>query len=103
MLEMGSIEQSIVKQALRSGQPIPDRIMNAPALRFGLLFYLQAFFDLDAERSQGMGTGRIPWLAINQYAKYYALDEEQTECLIYFIREMDSVHLKRLREESEHA
>lgn len=95
-LELGSTEQSIAKQSIRSGQPVPDRILNAPILRFGLEFYLQAFFDLDSERSQGMGLGRIPWLAIKAYAAHYDLDDEQSDALIYFIRAMDIAHLKRL-------
>lgn len=98
MLELGPTEQSIAKQSVRSGQPIPDRIANAPALRLGLLFYLQAFFDLDAERSQGMGLGRIPWSSVIQYAAHYELDEEQTDSLLDFIRIMDVAHLKRLAE-----
>lgn len=96
---MGNIERGIVKQAVRSGQPVPDRILNAPVLRFGLLFYLQAFFDLDSERAQGMSLGRIPWMAIKHYADHFELDEGQTDALFYFIREMDSAHLKRLESE----
>lgn len=96
VLELGSTERDIAKQALRSGMQIPDRIKNAPVLRFGLQFYLQAFFDLDSERSQGFGLGRIPWLAIKSYAVFYELDEEQSDCLIYFIRAMDSAHLKNV-------
>jgi len=91
------MEQNIIKQSLRSGQPIPERIANAPELQLGLVFYLQAFFDLDSERSVGgYGLGRIPWLAIKQYAEFYVLDEDQIECLIYYIRAMDTAHLKRL-------
>lgn len=90
------MEKDIAKQAIRSGQPLPERIANAPSLRFGLNFYLQAFFDLDSERSQGLGLGRIPWLAIQEYARFYECDEEQTDCLIYFIRAMDSAHLKNV-------
>lgn len=98
MLELGSSEQSIAKQAMRSGQELPDRIANAPSLRQGLWFYLQAFFDLDGERSHGMGLGRIPWSAVMAYADYYDLDEEQTELLLQFIRSMDAAHLKQVQE-----
>ncbi len=93
------MEQSIAKQAIRSGQQIPDRILGAPKLRLGLGLYFNAFFDLDSERSQGFALGRIPWLAIKQYAKHYDLDDEQTDCLIYFIRAMDVAHLKRLEKD----
>jgi hypothetical protein len=83
---------------MRSGQPLPARIANAPQLRLGLSFYLNAFFDLDAERSMGMGIGRIPWSAILQYATYYELDEEQTDRLFYFIRAIDTAHIKSISE-----
>ena len=99
-LDLGSTERDIAKQLIRTGQPLPDRIANAPTLRLGLSFYLNAFFDLDSERTQGWGLGRIPWLAIQQYAVFYELDEEQTDCLVYFIRAMDSAHLKRVEEQN---
>lgn len=85
---------------MRSGDPIPDRILNAPQIRFGLMLYLEAFFDLDSERVPGMALGRIPWIAIQRYAEHYELDEEQTECLFYFIRAMDTAHLKRAEQKN---
>lgn len=97
-MELGPSEQNIAKQAMRSGQPIPDRIANAPKLRLGLIFYLQAFFDLDAERSHGWGLGRIPWSSLVQYASFYDLDEEQTDSLVYFVKALDAAHLKRLND-----
>lgn len=100
-MDLGAIEQSIAKQAIRAGQPIPERIAQAPKLRFGLLFYLQAFFDLDAERSQGMGIGRIPWSAILSYANYYCLNDESTDDLVYLLRSMDVAHLNRLEAKRE--
>lgn len=99
MLELGSSEQNIIKQAVRSGQPIPDRIANAPEVSLGLLFYLQAFFDLDAERSQGFGFGRIPWSATLQYASYYELDDETTDNLFRYIRLMDTAYLNYREEQ----
>jgi hypothetical protein len=54
---MGAIEQNIVKQALRTGQPIPDSIRDAPELREELFLFMQAFFALNTERHSGMGLG----------------------------------------------
>lgn len=96
MLDLGSSEQHIAKQALRSGEAIPDRILNAPVLEQGLAFYLNAFFDLDAERSQGMSLGHIPWIATLTYGTYYGLDTEELDDLFFLIRELDNAHLKRL-------
>ena len=93
---MGPHEQTIAKQAVRAGQPLPSRIENAPELEIGLQLYLQAFFDLDSERSHGNGLVQIPWTSIAAYAQAFAFDEEQTEDLFYFIRKLDSEHLTRL-------
>src|SRR5688572_16692728 len=97
---MGKAEQSIARQAMRRGAPIPDRIANAPELQVGLQLYLQAFFDLDSERTHGNGLAPIPWTAIKEYATAFELDEEQTDDLFYFVKRMDSEHLKRLEAKS---
>lgn len=93
---MGKAEQSIARQAMRRGAPIPDRIANAPELQVGLQLYLQAFFDLDSERSHGNGLSSIPWSAIKDYALAHDLDDEQTDDLFYFVKKMDKAHLDRL-------
>ena len=87
--------------AYRLGQPLPERIANAPELHLGLELYLQAYFDLDSERSNGMGVGRIFWTSIADYAKAFDLDEDQTDDLFYFIRAMDNANLKRIAEQLE--
>lgn len=97
-MELGPHEQTIAKQAVRAGQPIPERIANAPELQPGLQLYMQAFFDLDSERSHAMGLVVIPWSSIAAYAAAFEFDEEQTEDLFYFVRKMDTEHLKKLAE-----
>ena len=77
---------------------MPERIANAPDLFMGLEMYLQAFFDLDSERSHGMGLTRIPWSSIADYSIAFELDDEQTACLFYHIRTMDEANLIRLDE-----
>lgn len=93
---MAPHEEAIAKQALRAGNPIPDRIANAPELEQGLQIYMQAFVDLDTERSHAMGLVAIPWKSIAQYAEVFELDEEQRDDLFFFIRKMDEAHLKRI-------
>lgn len=97
MLDMGPIEQNIAKQAYRAGNPLPDRIKNAPVLRLGLGLYLGMFFDLDAERSHAMGLTAIPWTAIKEYAEFYSFDVDQCEDAFLIIRRMDDAHLRRLK------
>lgn len=90
MLEMGPHEQTLARQSMQMGQPLPDRIANAPELRFGLQLYLQAFLNLDSERNEGP----IPWSAIRDYAQAFELDEEQTDDLFYFVRRLDSEQMR---------
>lgn len=98
---MGSIEQTIAKQAMRSGNPLPDRIANAPELMVGLQLYLTAFFDLDSERSHAMAPTAIPRSRVSDYCRAYELDEEQTEDMHFFIQRLDNMHLKRLSKKME--
>lgn len=93
---MGPIEQNIAKQASLSGEQLPERIANAPTLHLGLELFLQAFFDLDSERSHGFTLTPIPFTSVLTYARLYELDEEQTEDLLFLIRRMDNAHLARL-------
>jgi len=96
LLEMGKHERSIARQAMRFGQPIPDRIANAPELRIGLQLFLQGFFDLDSERTHVNGPAPIPWTSIKAYCVANELDEEQTDDMFYFVKAMDGRHLERL-------
>jgi len=99
--ELGEKEKDIAKQAVRTGQPIPDRILNAPSLWIGSELYLTAFLELDSERSHGMGLTRIPWTSIKEYALAFEFDEEQIESLLYIIPKLDSAHLKWLEDSKE--
>ena len=98
MLDLAPIEQNIAKQALRSGEPLPDRIANSPELIEGLQLYITAFFDLDSERTHSFALTPIPWSCIDRYAVAYGFDEIQYEDLHYFLRRMDNAHLARLKQ-----
>lgn len=100
MVEMAPFEANILKQAQMAGDPIPERILNAPELINGLQIHLEAFFALDTERSHAMGLTPIPWTAINAYALAFDICGEQREDLFYFIRRMDNAHLEKLKEKS---
>ena len=100
---MGMVEESLARQALQFGKPIPERIANAPQLQVGLQLYLQAFFDLDTERAHSNGPTPIPWTAMAAYADAYELDQEQREDLFFFVRRLDSVQLDRISKRMEAA
>lgn len=97
---MGPHEQTISKQAIRAGQPIPPRIANAPELHIGLELFLNAFFDLDGERQAGFSIGPIPWSKIKEYCTAYGFDEDLSEDLMYFVKALDNAHMKRLEADS---
>lgn len=95
-MDLAPVERSVAKQMFRDGRNVPDSMTNAPELRIGLQFYIEAFFDLDSERSHGESLSPIPWGKIKDYAQAYECDEEQTADLIYLVKQMDADHLKRL-------
>lgn len=96
---MGNVERLIAQQCARSGDPLPQRILEKPELPLGLQFILGAFFDLDTERHHGNGLMPIPWSSILRYAEYQELDEDETEELVYFIRQLDNFILNKLAAE----
>lgn len=94
-MKQGPIANTIIRQALRDGTPIPEAIRNAPDLEIGLHFYFMAFLDLTTCRSIGMSMeGPIWWTAIDRYAERWKLKGERCEDLFYYIAEMDKVFLE---------
>lgn len=93
-MEQGHIEDQIIRQAVRSGLPIPSRIENAPSIWPGLELYYLGFLELNSSRQIGMGLGPIPWLAIEQYCAAKQLDDDQREAMHHHVTEMDRVYLK---------
>jgi len=93
-LQHGQVEQQIIEQAMKSGQPIPSRIENAPSIMPGLELYYIGFMELTSSRQMGWSIGPIPWLAIEQYCVMKGLDEEQQEAMHHHIIAMDTVYMK---------
>lgn len=101
MLSHSAATQGIIRQLIKDGKPLPEWYTNAPTLPSSLNLYLQAFFDLDSERSYGFGPGPIPWGAIAGYASIYKFDEEQSANLVYYIKRMDAAFLKYQRDKTD--
>lgn len=99
MSELGQMEQNIVKQAIRCNQPIPERILNAPQLDNNLVFYFDAWFDLNTERPSGWSIQRIPWSAIVEYARFYDCTQQEMDKLLYLIKEIDVAHIQKWQSE----
>lgn len=63
----------------------------------GLDLYLNAFYDLDNDRSYKDGVEPIKRSDIKQYARDCELSEEQTDDLLFYIFEMDKAHRARVK------
>lgn len=83
-----------MRMALKEGHPLPQKIQNAPVVPPHLELYFRAFFELDSSRSIGFSEGPIPWQVVIEYCKRYNLSEEQTETMVYHIRQMDVAYLE---------
>lgn len=90
---MGGIAPDIAAQMERDGVPLPDNIANQPTLQSNLVGYLDAYYDLDTERSHNMGLVKIPWSAITAYGEFYGFDHDE---LHYFVREMDDALIAQM-------
>lgn len=97
---MGKLEQQIARQAFLANAPMPGKIANAPSLELGLDLYLSAFFDLESDRQIGMGIGPIPWNVVNEYAKTYHFDDEQSTKLFRYVKAMDVVYLSHVNKDT---
>ena len=72
---------------------LPQVLTNQPKLPVGLLMYLEAFYELDTERTHRFALARIPWSKIIKYADRYGYDEDE---MLFFIRKMDDALLDQL-------
>lgn len=72
---------------------LPEVLTEQPKLPLALLMYLEAFYELDTERTHNMSLARIPWSKIIFYADRYGYNEEE---MLFFIRKMDDALLDSL-------
>lgn len=82
----------------RDGVAPPTVLVDQPRLPVGLVMYLEAFYELDTERTHtmsrdGISVARIPWSKIVNYGTHYNYDTDE---LLFFIRKMDDAHLEQL-------
>lgn len=97
ILTYGQSEETILRQAKLARQPIPDFIKNKPELDSGLDLYLQAYFDLDGERTHAFGPTPIPTTSIIAYAQAFKFGDEELDDLVFYVRAMDTENLKRVK------
>lgn len=93
---MAGNDKVIIRQCLQSNEPIPDKIANAPTVPDHLELYWHAYLDLDTTRAHNMGPTPISIIDMLHYCRYYNLDDDQSDALIYIVRVMDLENLKRI-------
>jgi len=85
---------------MRSGDPIPDAILNAPLLPRYLEFFYDAFNRLSTCRQIGMAEGPIPITAILEYGRFYDCDHTLLDDLIYHVMKLDEVYFEHQKRQS---
>jgi hypothetical protein len=79
---------------IAKGLPLPEWAEREPPVYPGDEFILTAFYHLSSCRQFCEGPpGPIPWHHIIHYAERAELDAENTDSLVYIIREMDTKYL----------
>lgn len=102
-LKHGNYDTTVLQQALKNGEELPDFIKNKPDLiDESLQFYLQAFFVLESERQLGFGVvGPIPVTSIINYAQFLGYtDRQEVYDFVNLIRELDKVALKHYHKQN---
>lgn len=100
-LKHGNSDTSILQQALKNGEDLPDFIKNKPELiHESLQFYLQAFFVLESERQVGYaGVSPIPVMSIINYGRFLGyVDNSQLHDFVNIVRMLDQVALSSYNE-----
>lgn len=82
---------------MRSNQPLPDPIANAPEIPLGLGFFYKAFQELSSERMEGP----IPGSAIRSYCRDEDITGELADDVMYHIRNLDNALLEYRRKKAE--
>lgn len=97
-MELGSVEETIIKQASNMGRATPKAIANKPKISPGNALFYSAFQTLDGERQIGMSLGPIPWSMVRYYATTYEFSDSQETALYYVISQMDAAKLNYVHE-----
>lgn len=82
---------------MRTGQPLPDAIQNAPELWPGMGVYYSAWVELDSCRMIGFNVGPVPWTAIEEYCIRLDLDIDEKADMHFFLRKLDGAYLDHQR------
>jgi hypothetical protein len=81
-------------------KPIPEKLANPPQITLGDEFYLEAYLELDTERSKSMGIERIPFSSIVLYGQFYGLSFDECSELLFVVRLIDNAMVKYYNEKN---
>jgi hypothetical protein len=95
------VQKKTQRNLKRKGRKQAEVVEKNKPLSSRLAFYLDAWFDLDTERSVSFGVGPIPWHAIINYASTYRLAEWHRDLFVYHIKGMDTAYRKMLADKAE--
>ena len=93
-LTQGPYEERIIKDCVRSKQPLPDKILNAPELNEGVGFFLLAWQELNHDRPMGFGAGPIPSASIRNFCHDLDMDDDDIFVFERVIRAVDRFFLE---------
>lgn len=82
---------------MRSNQPLPDPIANAPEIPLGLGFFYKIFQELCSERTDGY----IPGSAIRAYCRDEDIYGELADDVAYHVKNLDHALLEFRRKKTE--
>lgn len=104
-LKFGQVEENIKKQYANSGRQLPEKFAKAPRLLEALSFYMTGWSDLSSDRPVFVdgSIGFIPWSSMIKYAEYCGLSKMDTEKFIYYIKALDEVYVKHIRQKIQQA
>lgn len=82
----------------------PKAIANAPRLEIDETLFYRAFMELNTCRAFELGP--IPYIAIKQYCGDLKLTDEQTESVLFVIRQIDlwyvNYELEKIKAQNKH-
>lgn len=82
---------------MKSNQPLPDPIVNAPEIPLGLGFFYKIFQELSSERTDGY----IPGSAIRAYCRDEDIWGELADDVAYHVKSLDHALLEFRRKKHE--
>lgn len=82
---------------MKSNQPLPDPIANAPEMPLGLGFFYKAFQELSSERMEGP----VPGSAIRAYCRDEGIKGELADDVMYHVRNLDNALLEYRRKKAD--